>query len=488
MIQEKSLKKNAFFNVINTLMKLLFPLITFPYASRILLPDGIGKVNFANSVISYFALIASLGIGTYGIRESAKIRNNKEEFSQFFIEIFTINIISTIISYLLLFLALHFIPKFAVYKSLIIICSTSIFFTTIGVDWILSSLEEYGFITIRSVFFQFISLILLFIFIKTKDDYVKYAFISVFSSVGSNICNLLHIKKFLSFKQIKKLNLKKHLKPIFILFGSSIAISIFTMLDTVMLGFLSNDSEVGYYSAATKIIRMIRDLFPAVFLVLYARMSIIADNKAIDRLKSLTEKTLSFIMCLSFPIISGLFVLAEQIILIISGEYYLPALNAMYSMIPLIFLSSTSGFLGGTVLNSLGKEKQYLYCVITGAISDFILNLILIPKYGSFGAGIATLFTEFILFILYIALNHKLIFTKKLFTSFFKYIFATIIMTFTCILIMNLFYTPITKLVFTTVTGVIIYFVMLILLKDDLLKSIITSIKDKFILKHSMKS
>lgn len=486
-MKEKSLKKNAFLNVINNLMKLLFPLITFPYASRILLPDGIGKVNFANSVVSYFALIASLGIGTYGIRESAKIRNNKEKFSQFFVEIFTINLISTIISYLLLFLTLHFIPKFSFYKSLIIICSTSIFFTTIGVDWILSSLEEYGFITIRSIFFQFISLILLFIFIKTKDDYIKYAFISVISNVGSNICNIFHLRKFLSVKQLKKLSLQKHLKPIFILFGSSIAISIFSMLDTVMLGFFSNDSEVGYYSTATKIIRMIRDLFPAVFTVLYARMSIIAYNNAIDRLKSLTEKTLSFIMCFSFPIISGLFMLAEQIILLISGELYLPAINAMYSMIPLIFLSSTSGFLGGIVLNSLGKEKQYLYCEITGAITDFILNLILIPKYGSFGAGIATLFTEIILFIIFITLNHKFIFTRILIISFFKYIFATIVMTFICILIMNLFYSPITKLVFTTVTGVIIYFIILILLKDNLLKSIITSVKDKFILKNSMK-
>lgn len=135
-------------------MKLLFPLITFPYVSRILSPEGIGKVNFANSVVSYFALIASLGIGTYGIRESAKIRNNKEEFSQFFVEIFSINLISTIVSYLLLFLTLHFLQKFSLYRSLIMISSTSILFTTIGVDWILNSLEEYDFITIRSVFFS----------------------------------------------------------------------------------------------------------------------------------------------------------------------------------------------------------------------------------------------------------------------------------------------------------------------------------------------
>ena len=179
-------------------------------------------------------------------------------------------------------------------------------------------------------------------------------------------------------------------------------------------------------------------------------------------------------MCLSFPIISGLFILAEQVILIISGAQYLPAINAMYSMTPLIFLSSTSGFLGGIVLNSMGKEKQYLYCEITGTLSDFILNLILIPKYGSFGAGIATLITEIILFIIFTTLNHKLVFTKKLFISFCKYLFATIIMTFICIFVLNLLHSPITKLIFTTITGIITYFIMLILLKD------------KFILKHSI--
>ena len=154
MIKDKSLKKNAFFNVLKTLMGILFPLITFPYTSRILLPDGLGKVNFANSIISYFTMIASLGIAGYGIREAAKKRKNKQELSQFFIEIFTINIISTIISYILLFLSIQFIPKFSDYRSLLMIFSISILFSTIGVDWMLGALEEYGFVAIRSFLIQ----------------------------------------------------------------------------------------------------------------------------------------------------------------------------------------------------------------------------------------------------------------------------------------------------------------------------------------------
>lgn len=479
MIREKSLKRNAFFNVLKTFMAIVFPLITFPYASRILLPEGLGKVTFANSIISYFAMIASLGIASYGIREGAKRRNDKKAFSQFFAEIFTINMISTLISYFLLFLSINFIPKFYDYKLLLIVCSSSILFTTIGVDWMLSSLEEYGFIALRSIVFQIISLILLFLLVRAKDDYIKYALISVISNVGANVCNLFHLRKFISFKNLCKLQIKQHLKPVFIFFGTSIAISVFTMLDTVMLGFLSTDAEVGYYSAAIKIVHIIRDLFPAIFTVMYPRMSIMQSNSETEKFKNLISSTLCLIMGLSFPIISGLFILAKPILLILAGNSYIPAISTMYSIIPMIFLSATSGFLGGNVLNSTGKEKIYLLCVITGAVTDFVLNLLLIPKYASLGAGIATFFTEFSLFVLYIVLNRNFVFSKKTIKSFFNYALSTLIMTTICWPVSKLFDTPILKLIITTICGIIAYFIILLILKDNLFKTLLTSIKRK---------
>lgn len=479
MIKDKSLKKNAFFNVLKTLMGILFPLITFPYTSRILLPDGLGKVNFANSIISYFTMIASLGIAGYGIREAAKKRKNKQELSQFFIEIFTINIISTIISYILLFLAIQFIPKFSEYRILLLILSISILFSTIGVDWMLGALEEYGFVAIRSFLIQLLCLILLFLFVKSKEDYYKYVMIIVISSVGSNIFNLFHLRKFISFKQLKKLQLRQHLKPIFIFFGSSIAISIFTMLDTTMLGMLSDDTQVGYYSASIKVVHLIRNLFPAIFTVMFAQMSIMVNENNQDRLRELINKTLCLIMCLSFPIISGLFILARPVIFLLAGTNYMPAVSTMYTMIPLIFFSSVSGFLGGNVLNSQGKEKTYLCCVIIGAVSDFVLNFLLIPKHGSLGAGIATITTEIIIFILYIFINKRFVFSKQNFISFAKYLSATLVMTICCIFTSKLFYSEIFKLIFTTILGIIVYFIMLLLFKDSILSNFISIIKVK---------
>ena len=193
-MKNKSLKKNAALNMVKTIMGLIFPLITFPYASRILQPSGLGKVNFAHSIISYFSMIAALGINTYAVREAAKLREDKAALTKFVKEILTINMTSTVIAYLLLSFTILFVPYFSEYRVLLVVCSGTILFTTLGMDWLYTALEEFSYITIRSILFQFLSLILLFVFVHTQEDYLKYASISVISSVGSNICNFIHAR------------------------------------------------------------------------------------------------------------------------------------------------------------------------------------------------------------------------------------------------------------------------------------------------------
>ena len=182
-IRQKSLKKNALFSSIKSVMNIIFPIISFPYASRILLPEGIGSVNVANSIIEYFLLIADLGIGTYAAREAARIRDNKYELSKLTREILFFNFITTTIAYLLLIISLLFINRLSDYRLLLIICSTKILFSTIGIGWLYTAQEDYGYITIRHIAFQIISLILLFTLVKSKEDYLIYAGIGVFSNI-----------------------------------------------------------------------------------------------------------------------------------------------------------------------------------------------------------------------------------------------------------------------------------------------------------------
>ena len=240
---QKSLKKNAVLNIIKTAMGLIFPLISFPYVSRVLAPEGIGRVNYVRSLVQYFALFA----------EAAKIRNDKNTFSLFVKEMFAINMISTLVSYLIFFAVIFLVPAFSDYVPLLLVSSASILFTTLGVEWAYSALEEYAYITLRSFLFQLLSLVLLFVFVRRHSDVLQYAAIGVVSSGGANLLNFMHLRKFVSWRTVGSLHFKKHLKPIFILFSTAVAISLYTILDTTMLGFFCGDEETGYYTAATRI-------------------------------------------------------------------------------------------------------------------------------------------------------------------------------------------------------------------------------------------
>ena len=174
-MSEKSLKVNSILNVIKTISSILFPLITFPYISRVLQPAYVGKVNFGASFVSYFSLIASLGITTYAIRECSAVRGDKNKLGEIASQIFSINVYTTIIAYVMLGLSLIFFRELDSYRTLIIVQSTAILFTTWGTDWLNSAMEDFAYITIRTIAFQFLSLVLMFLLVKTPEDYIKYA-------------------------------------------------------------------------------------------------------------------------------------------------------------------------------------------------------------------------------------------------------------------------------------------------------------------------
>ena len=189
---KKSLKLNFVMNAILTMSQFIFPLITFPYVSRILLPEGTGKVSFATSVISYFAMFAQLGIPTYGIRACAQVRDNKEELTRTAQEIFFINLVMTILAYAVFIVGLFTVPRLQQDKRLFLIVSSTLFFNAIGMEWLYKALEQYTYITVRSIIFKFIALVAMFLLIHEKSDYVIYGGISILASSASNIFNFIN--------------------------------------------------------------------------------------------------------------------------------------------------------------------------------------------------------------------------------------------------------------------------------------------------------
>lgn len=461
-----SIKKNFIINGIKIFFNLIFPIVTFPYISRVLGPTGIGKIAFATSITNYFLLFTNLGIPLYGIREIARVRENRLKLSKSFSEILFLNLITTIIG-MIVFIIFFQLKLFGNDIKLFQIMSLNIIFTFIGVEWYFQGMENYTYITKRSIIFKIISIILMFIFVNKKEDIVIYAGILVFALVGANILNFFKVKKeiLISFKN---LNIKKHLKPILTIFSMNIAISIYTNLDSVMLGYRSNEYSLGIYSASSKMIHLVLGIVTSLGAVLLPRISNYIINKQEKELKEILENTLTFLLALSIPCVIGIILTADEIIKIFSGNEFIEAVKTMRILSPVIFFIAFSNFLGIQILYPRGEEKKVLYSVIVGAIINFSLNWILIPKYAENGAAVATVIAEGFVLLTQIFLGYKYLKFKIFTFENLKVILVSIFMGIGLLLMTN-YYTEksiIISLLLKIIVGILIYIISLVILKE----------------------
>lgn len=399
MNRNKSIFYNFFMNVILNISSFVFPLITFPYISRILQPEGVGKISFATAVISYFLLVAQLGIPTYGVRACAKVRDDKGGLNRTVSEIFLISVIMCVIAYILLIISIILVPKFQEeYKALLII-SSMILFNTIGVEWVYKALEMYDYITWRSIVFKIIAFIMMFAFVRESKDYLIYGVISIIASSASNIINFIYIHKFVDIRIRGISNLFFHVKPILIFFAMSCATTIYLNLDVIMLGFLQSDKEVGYYNAAVRIKNVLTSLVCSMGVVLLPRVTNYLEKREINKFKKLEIIATQFVLFFSIPLMVYFIIYAKQIILILSGNSYYGAILPMQYMMPTLLCIGLSNVMGIQIMIPLGKEKKVLFSVIAGAVINLIFNVILIPKYAAVGAAFSTMIAEIIVCI-----------------------------------------------------------------------------------------
>lgn len=399
MAKQKSIKLNFIMNAILTMSGFIFPLITFPYVSRVLLPVGTGKVSFATSIIAYFAMFAQLGIPTYGIRACAKVRDDKEKLSKTVQEIFIINFIMTCLSYAVFFVALFSVPKIQVEKELFLVIGSTLFFNLIGMEWLYKALEEYTYITIRSIAFKFIGLIVMFLTVQSQEDYVFYGLITIFSTVGSNIFNFINAHKYISFKPFKQYNLKPHIKPIMVFFAMAISITVYTNLDVVMLGFMKTDVDVGYYNAAVRIKDILVSIVTSLGTVLLPRLVYFLEQGNTEEFHRISKKAIRFVAVAATPLMLYFMIFAKEGIFFLSGEAYAGSILPMQIIMPVLLFIGMSNILGIQMLVPMGKEKIVLYSTICGAVVDLLVNLLLIPQYGAAGAAVGTLIAELVVWV-----------------------------------------------------------------------------------------
>jgi O-antigen/teichoic acid export membrane protein len=480
---KQSFKSNVVIVAIKNISAIMFPLVTFPYVSRILGLNNLGKYSFSNSIVGYFVLFASLGISYYAIREGSGLRLSRDKLSKFADQIFSINIFSTVISYVILFILIFTVPILSDYTILILIMSIQIVSSALGLEWIYSIYEDYLYITVRSIIFQIISLILVFIYIKDSYDLEAYALLSVFSIIASNIINFISVRKYYKPKLTYKIDWKKHLKPIIILFAMTLTISIYVSSDKIMLGFISGDSSVGLYAVSTKIYSIIKIFISSVIIVSIPRLAFYYENNELRLFEKTAKKTYSALLTITIPTVIGIIMLRKEFILILSGENYIDATSSLLILSLALVLTVSAYFWGQCILVPIKKEMIVFKITLISAIINVILNFFLIPLWDEKAAAFTTFISEGIAFIYLSYIGRKNFSLNGLLAIILKILIGCtgIVLTITSI---NFFVTNIFIRTFMSVfISILVYFSIQTLLKNESVIDILNSLKKKIILK-----
>lgn len=478
-MEKKSLKVNFIMNILLTMSSFIFPLITFPYVSRILLPIGTGKVAFATSFINYLVMLSQLGIPTYGIRACAKVRDNKEELSKTAQELLIINLIMSGVSYIILSLSIIFIPKFNSEKELYLVIGLTILLSSLGMEWLYKSLEQYTYITIRSLTFKVIALIVMFLCVKTREDYIKYGGITILAASASNILNFFNARRFITFKFLSKYNIKKHLKAVGIFFAIACATTVYTNLDNLMLGFISGEDEVGLYNASVKIKTVLVSIVASLGTVLLPRASYYIEKNEVSKFKQIICKALNIVILLAIPFMVFFSFYASEVIYVLSGPAYAGAIIPMQIIMPTVLFIGITNLFGIQILVPLGREREVLKAVICGGIIDVIVNILFIPSFASSGAAIGTLIAEFVVLLVeYKAVREEVVEAIKR-VKFFPIIISSFIGLTACLWVKKLDICNIIKLLLSSGIFFSCYGAGLLFLKNEIATEAISLLINK---------
>lgn len=477
----QSVKVNYILNLINTGTQMLFPLITFPYVCRVIEADGIGQINFFQSIISYISLFTCLGIPMYAIREIARDRSDVVQMNRSAMEILLLHSMLTLVGYAIVAILCLTVPQIQVNIPLFLILSLTIFFTAIGCEWFYRGIEDFKYITIRGLIIKTVSVVLLFIFVKSKTDLLYYGCYTVFGVLGGNIFNFFRLRKYIHRENIifSELHIKRHIKPVLKVFSFSVVTSIYLQLNTVLLGFLKNALAVGYFAAATKVMQMLLMMSSCLGSVMMPRAShLIAENKEAE-FNRLIQKSYDFTLAIALPMTIGLIFCAPSLITALCGVKFEHSILPSQIIAPIILMVAISNVFGIQVLFPKGKINIVTLCCGIGAVADLMLNLCLIPFFSYIGTSIAYLGAEVATTVSMYFIGRRyipIIYLKK---SHLTYALGCVVMAFALYGISLLQLPTLTTLLVQGCCGVLIYFIILCISKDEMLIQILSRIKKK---------
>lgn len=477
----RSIKTNFLLNSIRIFSTAIIGIIMMPYINKTLGVVNLGKVEYSNSIINYFLIFSSLGVPIYGIREISKVKDDVAKRTKLVAELMSILLFTSLLAYLLLFSLYLFVPKIHSYKEILLLLSSTILLTNIGAEWYFQGMEDQKFITIRFLVVRVLTICLLFILVRTTEDYLWYALILVLNVCGSNLFNFFYIYYSIEIRKIdyKDLNFKKHLKPILTIFIASISINIYLQLDLILLGSLVGDKYVGLYAASNKLVRFVIVFVTIIGAVLLPRLSLLyIENRA--QYNEYLKKAFNLILIIAIPSSIYIFFFADEIMYFMAGPEFAEGTLTIRILSPLCIVVGIAYFFGYLVFYAQNRENVYTTAVVISAIISVILNFFLIKIYYQNGAAFVAVLVE-VLAIFYMIIKSKnhLIGVKLIDHNFYKILFTSTIL----ILFLFAFLYTRERSLILVITSVfisgIMYILLLYLIKETTFRNVIDNIKSR---------
>lgn len=444
---------------------MLTPFITAPYISRVLGAAGVGIYSYTYSIEMYFSMFAALGTVSYGTREIARTRNDRYGRSRLFWEIELLTVATTCVCLGGWGIWILLNSEYRIYY---LILTFYLLATMFDISWLFAGLEEFKYTVMQNAFFKILSVIALFILVKSKDDLEIYIAIVSLSTLLGNLSMWIYLPKFIDRVEIKSLHIWSHFRETLIYFIPAVATSIYTVLDKTLIGAITKDTnENGYYEQATKIINMAKTLtFTSLNSVLGARISFLYEERKFDEIRKRILQSMDYIFFMGLGICFGLLGVSGRFVPIFFGDGYDEVIFLLKMLSPLVIIIGISNCLGSQYYTPAGLRSKSAKYIIIGAVVNLILNLYLIPRYKSNGAVIATIIAELVITILYMRKCNRMLTYGTLVQYGWKKLIAGGIMLSVITIIDRVFESDFLTLLLQLIVGGGIYVLTLLLMRD----------------------
>ena len=488
-----SIFKNQFFNFSMQILNLIFPLLAIPYTTRLFGPEILGEVNFANSIVQYFILIAAAGIPVYATREIAKARDDASLLRKKFKEFTILQIVFTIVSLTVYLCMILFIPTLKTNRYVYLFLGIQIFANAFDFVWFLQGIEKYRYAAIATFVSKLMNVVLIFALLRSRSDYYTYAFIIGVTLLINSIIKMIFTMKLLkNFEAEESLevnfkSIKLHIYAILVFFLSNIATKVYTAMDQTMLGILDSTESVGYYSMSIRLEKVILTFVTSIAVVMIPRISNSIKNNNIKEVKKYIGMSVNIVYLISIPAIFGMLAIGEEIIPIFLGEEFLQSISIFKMISVLLVIIGLSNIFGMQVMIPYGKEKKFTLILSSAALANFVINLLLIPKLSYFGATYATIFAELLVTVWMYFEVKKLVGHIPEISKPWKMLIPSILFYLVIkFIVKNIVTSNIVVILISVPIAGIIYGLGLILLKEKITMNVLSKIISKFNKKVSL--